>query len=414
MPEAVDDDPEDVLAKALAGIIVDLKREWRMELEVITAESRATVAELKTQIADGMVKYAEIKGQYDALAVQLETQVCEAVSQIRDGVDGKDGAPGRNGENGRDGLSPNPADIDQMVVLHVAAAIDALPPATDGQPGKDGINGKDGQSVSPMELRSLIDIAVEERVAKIEVTHGVDGKDGHPGKDGQDGKNVDHDVVRAMVVEEVAKIPAPQDGKDGENGTAGKDGVPGKDGVDGKSVALEEVRGIVDAAVIEKVSQIVVKDGKDGTPGKDGKDGVGAAGAFIDRDGQLVLTLSDGQVKHLGKVQGDPGKDGFSAEDLTFDTDGERVIILRYERAGVRKEARLVIPGMIYRGVWQEREFVKGDAITWGGSLWIAMRDTADKPESSDAWRLATKKGRDGKDGGGPPPKPNHPPIKLK
>jgi hypothetical protein len=37
--------------------------------------------------------------------------------------------------------------------------------------------------------------------------------------------------------------------------------------------------------------------------------------------------------------------------------------------------------------------------VSFGGSAFIAQRDTTDKPESSDAWRLAVKRGRDGKPG---------------
>ncbi len=41
----------------------------------------------------------------------------------------------------------------------------------------------------------------------------------------------------------------------------------------------------------------------------------------------------------------------------------------------------------------------QGDGATWDGSFWIAQKQTQDKPGTSDAWRLAVKKGRDGKDG---------------
>ena len=50
--------------------------------------------------------------------------------------------------------------------------------------------------------------------------------------------------------------------------------------------------------------------------------------------------------------------------------------------------------------------YATGDAITWGGSLWIALRDNTEKPESGDAWQLAVKKGRDGRDGVIKPDKP--------
>jgi hypothetical protein len=55
--------------------------------------------------------------------------------------------------------------------------------------------------------------------------------------------------------------------------------------------------------------------------------------------------------------------------------------------------------GLRYRGYWQEGVKAKrGDAYTHNGSLWWAVRNTADKPcnESVD-WQVAVRKGRDAK-----------------
>jgi hypothetical protein len=55
---------------------------------------------------------------------------------------------------------------------------------------------------------------------------------------------------------------------------------------------------------------------------------------------------------------------------------------------------------VIDRGVFKDgTEYDKGDGVTWGGSFWIAQRDTQSKPDAGNGdWRLAVKKGRDGKD----------------
>ena len=62
---------------------------------------------------------------------------------------------------------------------------------------------------------------------------------------------------------------------------------------------------------------------------------------MIDRDDNLVLTMTNGTIKHLGLVvgrDGAPGKDGecgkdgrdgLSIEDLSAEFDGERTLILR-------------------------------------------------------------------------------------
>jgi len=53
------------------------------------------------------------------------------------------------------------------------------------------------------------------------------------------------------------------------------------------------------------------------------------------------------------------------------------------------------------KGVFVEgREYRTGDGVSLGGSFWIAQLDNpAGRPGTSDAWRLAVKRGRDGKDG---------------
>lgn len=56
------------------------------------------------------------------------------------------------------------------------------------------------------------------------------------------------------------------------------------------------------------------------------------------------------------------------------------------------------VPRMEYRGVWADAlgECRKGDAVTFGGSLWICRADTTTaKPGVSADWQLAVKKGRD-------------------
>jgi hypothetical protein len=50
-------------------------------------------------------------------------------------------------------------------------------------------------------------------------------------------------------------------------------------------------------------------------------------------------------------------------------------------------------------GVWKEgKDYVPGDAVTLGGSLFIAQASTTAKPGKSDDWRLAVKRGTDGRD----------------
>jgi len=59
-------------------------------------------------------------------------------------------------------------------------------------------------------------------------------------------------------------------------------------------------------------------------------------------------------------------------------------------------EIKTEIP--MYAGVWAERSYVVGDTVSHGGSLFIAQTETSAKPGKSDDWRLAVKRGNDGRD----------------
>ena len=178
---------------------------------------------------------------------------------------------------------------------------------------------------------------------------------------------------------------------------------------DGTSFTAEDARPIVES---------LVKDAVDGIAAP--KDGVGLAGALIDRDGALVVTLTDGTARSLGPVVGKDvdmvavkdaiassvaalpkpkdGVDALGFDDLTVEHDGERSFVLRFVQGDRSKEFAFDIPVVLDRGVWREGEYKAGDAVTWAGSLWIAQKDTDAKPDSGEGWRLSVKRGRDGKD----------------
>jgi len=56
--------------------------------------------------------------------------------------------------------------------------------------------------------------------------------------------------------------------------------------------------------------------------------------------------------------------------------------------------------GFQYRGVWlQDTAYDKDDFCTFFGSLWHSSRWTKAKPGDGSDWRLAVKRGQDGRDG---------------
>jgi len=96
---------------------------------------------------------------------------------------------------------------------------------------------------------------------------------------------------------------------------------------------------------------------------------------------------------------GEPGKDGLGFDDLSVEYDGRRAFSVKFQRGEEIKAFSFTLPVILDAGVFRRgTDYEKGDSVTWDGSMWIAQRDTGDKPGESDAWRLSAKRGRDGKD----------------
>jgi hypothetical protein len=147
--------------------------------------------------------------------------------------------------------------------------------------------------------------------------------------------------------------------------------------------------------------------GRDGADGQNGSDGRGVKDLLIDRDGQLIATMDDGEMKTLGPIigkDGEPGKDGrdgFKLEDFDVRVlDDDRTVELAFKSETHEHIATLKWPTVIDRGVYKAGEtYQAGDGVTWGGSFWIAQKETAAKPDTAESgFRLAVKRGRDGKD----------------
>lgn len=265
---------------------------------------------------------------------------------------------------------------------------------------------------------------LEARIAALEARELPGAIQGEPGRDGAD---CDVEAVERMIEERFAALPAPQPGQPGEPGADGKDvdmeavaaliseaaeravaalppaepGVPGKDGRD---VDMAEVKRFIADEVAVAVSTLPPAE-----KGSDGKDGIGLADALIDKDGRLVITMTDGRTKELGVVIGKDGRDGengVAGETFTLDDfdiiplDDGRSFKFCFTRGGAMHSFEFSFPVVLDRGVWREGgAYTKGDAVSWAGSLWIAQRDAPGKPDTADGgWRLSVKRGRDGKD----------------
>jgi hypothetical protein len=126
---------------------------------------------------------------------------------------------------------------------------------------------------------------------------------------------------------------------------------------------------------------------------------------FIDRTGILILTKPDGSLREAGLVVGRDGKDGepgMGFDDLEVTFDGHRTMVFKFTRGEKAKEFSFLIPVPLYREVFEEgTTYCRGDMVTFGGSIWHCVEpSTITRPgDGNPAWKLATKRGRDGKDG---------------
>ena len=231
-----------------------------------------------------------------------------------------------------------------------------------GKDGADGLNGKDGA----------------------DGLNGKDGADGLPGKDGIDGKDG-------------------ADGAQGEPGSSGRDGIDGMHGKDADPIDTDFVL----ASVMDEVSTWLEahkpENGKDGAPGKDGERGMTGPEGLPGRDGRDGGPGRDGKDGSPGSngLDGAPGKDGISLKHVvSYEDDRIFGLDLVGEDGSIveNRWSKGTMAGA-WQGIWKEGPFLKGDSVTYAGSLFLALKDTDGKPEISPDWKMFVKRGRDGKDG---------------
>ncbi len=204
-------------------------------------------------------------------------------------------------------------------------------------------------------------------------------------------------LVRGAVRSMIEALPVPKDGKDGTNGKDGKDAEPAQPGAKGDP----------------------------GEKGDPGIDGLSVKDALIDRDGHLVLCLSDGTTKMLGVVVGHDGATGAVGEKGDKGLDGtngingkdgtlEQLKMVRLDERTVQfclndgtpvEGGTIVLNHPVFQDTYRDDVAYKaGDLVQWDGSGYIALIDAPPmKPGSGTpdltGWRLWIKKGRDGREG---------------
>lgn len=220
-------------------------------------------------------------------------------------------------------------------------------------------------------------------------------------------------MISEEVAKQVAKLPAPKDGVPGLDGQNGKDGATGSQGEKGEAgeQGLPGPQGVAGEQGERGVAGAL---GRDGNPGQDGKSfGIEDAEALLrhhwsawelEFERRAAATLEkavERMPKPADGADGQDGADGLGFDDLQVEHDGGRRVSIKFVRCDRVKAFDFDMPVVIDRGIYKEgNAYMTGDGVTWGGSYWIAQSETKSKPDGADSgWRLAVKKGRDGKDG---------------
>jgi hypothetical protein len=236
-------------------------------------------------------------------------------------------------------------------------------------------------------------------------------------------------VVKEYVDEKVAEVPAGKDGAPGPEGPRGPQGDRGEKGEPGEAIV-----GPVGPAGPPGPRGDVGEKGLDGAPGRDGAQGPSGAPGLPGTSVELkdVLPHLEAHVaKWLNEVERRAvdqvlraidaiprprdGVDGMGIENLEVTDNGDGLVTFAFVGGDVRREFSVQVPRFSDRGVWKEgSDYLRGDGVSSGGSLWIAQKDAPrGRPGDPDSdWRLAVKKGRDGRDAAkGAPPAPA--PVRL-
>lgn len=243
-------------------------------------------------------------------------------------------------------------------------------------------------------------------------------------------KDADMEALKEHLSELVKAIPAPADGQSvtvenvaplirEEVAKAVAEVPPAKDG---ESVTVDDVRPILADLVGKAVADLPPP-----APGKDADmealrahlgdlvKGIQlptvptideVAATFERRFSDLTLSW-ERQARETFDKAADrmpipkDGRDALPLEcfDLALGEDG-RTVTVKMQAGDVVVEKSVKIASVIDRGVFSaEKSYEQGDGTTYGGCYWIAQKDApAGVPGGSDDWRLAVKKGRDGKD----------------
>lgn len=248
-------------------------------------------------------------------------------------------------------LVPAPQDADMDALKeHLAELVKAIPAPVDGQ------------SVTVDDVAPLIREEVAKAVAEVP-----------PAKDGE---SITAEDVRPMIVDlvdtAVKSLPPAAAGKDAD--------------MDALRAHLGELVKSIQLPPVPTIDEV--------------------AATFERRFSDLTLSW-ERQARDTFDKAADrmpvpkDGRDALPVEsfDLVLGDDS-RTLTVKLQVGDTLVEKSVKVPAIIDRGVFSgEKAYEQGDGTTYGGCYWIAQKDAPEGvPGGSADWRLAVKKGRDGRD----------------
>jgi hypothetical protein len=229
-----------------------------------------------------------------------------------------------------------------------------------------------------------------ERVAARIPERGEKGEQGPPGERGEKGEagqdcppTNPRDVAQAILDTPSSKSffahLKGDPGERGEKGEKGEQGPPGERGLDGKDALEISIQPDLDPAKSYPRGTFAAHAG--GLLRSTRKTTPIAEAAGLEGAGWIVIVR------------------GIASAEVEYPSDRTMRTVFTYTD-GAKTVTEVRYPGPLDKGIFREGEaYERGDGVTFGGSWWIAQVDApTTKPGTSAEWRLAVKKGRDGRD----------------
>ena len=190
------------------------------------------------------------------------------------------------------------------------------------------------------------------------------------------------------------------------------------DAVDNRLQALLKTIAIdlhqLEARLVLRVKEMIKEippavDGEPGAPGRDGVDGRDALDLEILPEIDLEKVHPRGTwARHKGGLwrSFENTQNGIQSwecivagiQDIELSMDDRLLTVKILSSDDTERLLEKYVPMVIDRGPYKSaKDYKPGDCVSYGGSMWICQEDNVKNAPGNPGWRLAVKKGRDGK-----------------